>query len=279
MQYNVFEHIALKDMKEVKKRIKRGELPSNSVEMSLYYTMAEAVKIKDTLTIGDVAILLAYHYGEVNHIFIENDKLYELLKKSEVRDQIDVDELIASGIMKKQNAKLYPNNEAVETYGAIIHGRDTKSAIAVELVDGRKIDGGMTMYIGRSNDITVLAKKQLIYDPSIENVYEGLNNEEDSMERIRIVHNLSMYIRAYNNVIREGVPESPPQKYEKNKSKIIKVSNEIQEHLQEVTPHMRRGYFKKLESEFYSNKRGEIVYVKATFVRGKAKTVETEVER
>ena len=39
-------------------------------------------------------------------------------------------------------------------------------------------------------------------------------------------------------------------------------------------PHMRRGYFKCLSSDFYKNKRGQIIFIRETMVKGKSKTVD-----
>lgn len=33
-----------------------------------------------------------------------------------------------------------------------------------------------------------------------------------------------------------------------------------------VNPHFRRGYFKRLESDFYKNKKGQIIFVHETVV-------------
>ena len=41
-----------------------------------------------------------------------------------------------------------------------------------------------------------------------------------------------------------------------------------------VIPHFRRGYFKRLRSDFYKNKKGQIVFVHETIVNGVAKTLE-----
>ena len=41
-----------------------------------------------------------------------------------------------------------------------------------------------------------------------------------------------------------------------------------------VTTHFRRGYFKRLESDFYINKKGQIVFVHETVVNAQAKTLE-----
>lgn len=39
-------------------------------------------------------------------------------------------------------------------------------------------------------------------------------------------------------------------------------------------PHMRKGYFKCLSSDFYKNKRDQIIFVRETMVKGKSKTVD-----
>lgn len=41
-----------------------------------------------------------------------------------------------------------------------------------------------------------------------------------------------------------------------------------------IMPHFRRGYFKRLNSDFYKNKKGQIVFVHETVVNAKAKTLE-----
>lgn len=40
-----------------------------------------------------------------------------------------------------------------------------------------------------------------------------------------------------------------------------------------MTPHCRRAYFKRLSSEFYTHKRGQVVFVSETGVNGPSKTV------
>ena len=40
-----------------------------------------------------------------------------------------------------------------------------------------------------------------------------------------------------------------------------------------VNPHFRRGYFKRLESDFYKNKKGQIIFVHETVVNAQAKTL------
>ena len=261
MQYNVFEHDALKLFKEMKKKINRGELPEGYIEQSLDYMYKQAVITEDNLAYGDSVILMSYKKGEMNHVFIEDDKLYELLKESELKEQFDIDALIDSGIMKRQSSSTYGEiGGLIPTYGAVIHARDTKCAVAVVLMDGRAYNSKLNMYLGRNNDIAILARAQLLNEQKSEDAYEAFKNDREAMEKIKIVHNLSMYVRAFKGVVREGVPEAQPQYYEKAKGRIVRVSEEIREHLKEVSPHMRRGYFKKLESEYFTKKkRGDSV--------------------
>ena len=41
------------------------------------------------------------------------------------------------------------------------------------------------------------------------------------------------------------------------------------------SPHFRKGYYKRLTSDFYKNKKGQIIFVSETMVNGKAKTIYT----
>ncbi|WP_293888597.1 MULTISPECIES: hypothetical protein [unclassified Sphingobacterium] len=38
-------------------------------------------------------------------------------------------------------------------------------------------------------------------------------------------------------------------------------------------PHFRKGHFRLLQSDYFTNKKGEIIFVSETMVKGKAKTV------
>lgn len=42
-----------------------------------------------------------------------------------------------------------------------------------------------------------------------------------------------------------------------------------------VNPNFLRGYFKRLESDFYKNKKGQIVFVHETVVNAQGKTLES----
>lgn len=91
---------------------------------------------------------------------------------------------------------------------------------------------------------------------------------------LRLAVNTIAYMNAFPECIVDGVPNNIKEEY----SKSIKLSEKVVENLSDtkrMTPHFRRGYFKCLTSDFYTKKKGQIVFVKETMVNGNAKTVYT----
>ena len=91
---------------------------------------------------------------------------------------------------------------------------------------------------------------------------------------LRLATNTIAYMNAFPECVIDGVPNNIKEEY----SKSVKLSEKVVESLNDtkmITPHFRRGYFKRLTSDFYTKKKGQIVFVKETMVNGKAKTVYT----
>lgn len=88
--------------------------------------------------------------------------------------------------------------------------------------------------------------------------------------------NLIFYMSAFPENILDRPPDEVIDKLNKDNSKTITLSKDIENYLHEtrdVSPHLRRGHFKYLSSERYVNKRGQTIFVRPTFVKGEAKTV------
>ncbi len=84
------------------------------------------------------------------------------------------------------------------------------------------------------------------------------------------------YIDAFPDCVRDGLPKHFIIKNSfKNKKQTIRLSNKVRI-IDSTTrkPHFRRGYFRYLGSDYFVNKKGQTVFIEATFVNGKnAKTV------
>lgn len=108
--------------------------------------------------------------------------------------------------------------------------------------------------------------------------YRG-DDEALSIERdFRFAVNLLAYMECFPECVRNGVPSTNNETLYHSKGRNIRlsISEKVLEDGQKGVkrPHMRKGYFKCLSSSFYKNKRGQIIFVRETMVKGKSKTVD-----
>ena len=103
---------------------------------------------------------------------------------------------------------------------------------------------------------------------------EGLGVERD----FRFAVNLLAYMECFPECVREGVPSTNNETVYQSKGKNVRlgISEKVLEDEQKglKRPHMRKGYFKCLSSDFYKNKRGQIIFVRETMVKSKSKIVD-----
>lgn len=115
---------------------------------------------------------------------------------------------------------------------------------------------------------------------SIKNYRELLNVDTKEAKEItkifRFAFNTIAYMEAFPECIQEGVPKFVNVS-RKAKNFIVSISDKVLESRDETgrmtRPHFRKGYYKRLSSDFYKNKKGQIIFVSETMVNGKAKTV------
>lgn len=116
-----------------------------------------------------------------------------------------------------------------------------------------------------------------------ENEYNIVKLRKDetskAVERnFRFAINLLAYMECFPECVREGVPSTnnDTEYQPKGRNVSLGISENVIEDGQKGAkrPHMRKGYFKCLLSDFYKNKRGQIIFVRETMVRGKSKTVD-----
>ncbi len=96
----------------------------------------------------------------------------------------------------------------------------------------------------------------------------------------RLAINTIAYMKCFPECVSEGVPKITKDRDESrsNTNFTLQTSENIIEansNQRSKTPHFRKGFFRLLKSDFYKNKKGELVYVSETMVKGKAKTIET----
>lgn len=98
-----------------------------------------------------------------------------------------------------------------------------------------------------------------------------------SIEKFYLAMNFLFYIKAFPECVLDGVP---PSEKKNTNAKVIGTSPKVVHHTTTehgfITPHFRSGHFRHLDSDYYTNKKGQIIFVAATMVKGRAKTVLTK---
>jgi len=111
----------------------------------------------------------------------------------------------------------------------------------------------------------------LMMQPSVKNLREfGSDAETDWLTKL--VFGVSLYMDAFPDAVVEAGAENVHQVTHYDGSRRIVNRNEIvdEEHRHSVSPHWRRGHFRLLTSARFVRKQGQTVYVRGTFVKGKA---------
>ena len=119
-----------------------------------------------------------------------------------------------------------------------------------------------------------------------ESLYLSLNRAKGALNEgfvnnpfVSIAVNTLLSFLVFRETLREGVPNrvmSANGIRSKSTSYFMSAPGHIEEAYEKrkILPHMRRGHFRKLESDYYKEKRGTIVFVRPTMVAGKGATAE-----
>lgn len=102
---------------------------------------------------------------------------------------------------------------------------------------------------------------------------------EPSVEKMfNIISNFLLYSKCFPDKVIDGFPRGSnifrcikiPANGKVTVKKFYQDKNE--DGVRSVRPHVRRGHFKVLRSDFYTKARGKVIFIEATYVKGKAKT-------
>ena len=99
-------------------------------------------------------------------------------------------------------------------------------------------------------------------------------NDNENKEIYNLGMNFLFYINAFPECVIDGVPNGVKRN---SKAKVISTSDKIVSHTTIehgfIRPHFRSGYFRHFNSDYFVNCKGQVRFIEATMVKGKAKTV------
>lgn len=212
--------------------------------------------------------------GEFLHVWFDQKELYDFLQ-----NDVALKEL---GSIKQY---LYVNGDHLtekDLYDPSISYNYVRYDIAMHVPF---LEGGyaFSFCLMPDNTITIFFVDDFDSGQIHENGYNIAKSKTDKEsviveQNFRFAVNLLAYMECFPECVREGVPTTNNETVFQTKGRNVRlgISEKVMEDGQKGAkrPHMRKGYFKCLSSDFYKNKRGQIIFIRETMVNGKSKTVD-----
>ncbi|MCI6892671.1 MAG: hypothetical protein MR852_11660 [Treponema sp.] len=207
---------------------------------------------------------------ELTHVYLRDENLMDFFKAVDIRDLEGLKTYIkdnGESVVLNRDDELENLTTGIN-FGICLHiPRMSQGYVfAYSLYDITNelrifVNHGMDQYHISSNEIE--DKKSIVY------------TDEEINLITRLAINLISYIYCFPDCLVDGAPhdvKTENNHYLNTSEKVLDVTVKAEAGL--VIPHFRRGYFKHLTSDFYKNKKGQIVFVHETIVNGTAKTLE-----
>lgn len=212
--------------------------------------------------------------GEFLHIWFEQKELYDFL-----RNDVDLKELESIKHYLSANGDHLTEKD---TYDPSVEFSFVRHDIALH-VPYLEEGYAFSFCLMSDNNIALFFADDEGVGQIHETQYNIAKSRKDDDAKVvernfRFAVNLLAYMECFPECVHEGVPTTNNETAYQTKGRNIRLgtSEKVLEDEQKGAkrPHMRKGYFKCLSSEFYKNKRGQIIFVRETMVKGKSKTVD-----
>lgn len=215
--------------------------------------------------------------GELLHIFFLEKELRDFLERTPLSDLDGIRQYLYQNGSNKNLVYIKTNSKSncvVYTFGLHIPYENDGYAFSLSLFEDNSIELYYCHgdYSGRVSD----------------KFYKDLNRKEDRMSIVlskvfRLAINTIAYMKCFPECVSEGVPKITKDRNEDRSENniIFQMSEKIIDSgtdQRSKTPHFRKGFFKMLRSDYFTHKKGQIIYVTETMVKGKAKTVSISEE-
>lgn len=210
--------------------------------------------------------------GELLHIFFLDQQLRNFLEQTPLSDLDGIKKFLFQNGQNTEINYLY-SNEIRETivYKFALHlpfeGGGYAFSLSIEKDCSLELYYSLGKNNGRMSDkfyADVITKK------------DDISKIHSSIYRLAI--NTIAYMNCFPDCVADGVPKNYFD-YSENKlakNLTFQVSEKIKDsegsRLSKI-PHFRKGHFRRLQSDYFTNKKGEIIFVSETMVKGKAKTI------
>lgn len=215
--------------------------------------------------------------GEILHIFFLDRHLRAFLESTSLSDLEGVKKHLYEKGKIKNVMHLYSNTQSSNVvYRFALHLPYEADGYAFSL--SIEEDGSIELYFSLGENGGLMSDK----------FYANVNKKDDKISIIqskmfRLAINTIAYMNCFPDCVTDGVPKDLFERNEDMSARnfTLQLTEKITENeglkLSKI-PHFRKGYFKILRSDYFTHKKGQLVFVTETMVKGKAKTVSTSTE-
>jgi hypothetical protein len=216
--------------------------------------------------------------GNLMHIFFLDKHLRDFLEKTPLSDLAGIKKYLYENGQSKDVFHSY-SKETTESvvYRFALHLPNDADGYAFSL--SIESDGSVELYFSRGENGGRMSDK---FYPDVNKKSDEVSLTHSKMFRLAI--NIISYMNCFPDCVADGVPKDLLFERNENLSPrnfTFQVSEKIREDenlpLSKI-PHFRKGHFRILQSDYFTNKKGQIVFVAETMVKGKAKTVSMSQE-
>lgn len=205
---------------------------------------------------------------ELVHIYMSDSHLQNFLKQAEVKDLSGIKKYIADN----GNQVLVNDDDGLTS---ISEGLNL--AFCLHIPDERQ--GYVFCYSLYENDeLRIFVNHGLeqfhISSIDFENKKSIVYSDQEIFDIAHFAVNIIAYISCFPDCLTDGAPHGIKTENNHRLATSEKVVDAMDSESGIVNPHFRRGYFKRLESDFYKNKKGQIIFVHETVVNAQGKVLE-----
>ncbi|SFH31347.1 hypothetical protein [Pedobacter insulae] len=210
--------------------------------------------------------------GELLHIFFLDKPLRDFLEETRLPDLEGIKKFLYENGEIRDIFRYYSNTQTEHfIYKFALHVPNEADGYAFSLVSEE--DGSLELYFSHGQNGGRMTDKY----------YTDLNKKDDNVSLVilkmfRLALNTIAYMNCFPDCVADGVPKDL---FEKSVGKTDRsISFQLSEKIKGIQdsptskiPHFRKGHFRVLQSDYFANKKGQIIFVAEAMVKGKAKTV------
>lgn len=215
--------------------------------------------------------------GKIMHIFFLDKQLRDFLENIPLSDLDGIKKFLYENGQSNDVLHLYSKEQTKHViYRFALHLPYEADGYAFSL--SLEADGSVELYFSLGENGGRMSDK--FYTDTIKKA-DVISLTTSKMFRLAI--NTIAYMNCFPDCVADGVPKNL---FERSEDKSVKnftfqLSDKIRDSENSQPskiPHFRKGHFRSLQSDYFANKKGQIVFVGETMVKGKAKTVSTSLE-